>query len=166
MHALLEPIREADVENTPFAAAVDSVLGSIVDGLVEVERSANRLAAWRVEQIYELSRFTELNTGVTTSQGMRAWSQRATARRTAISEVALALRIPERSAEALIEESRMLVERLPRTMAGLRQRTRRPVPRHSRLRPARPRVQRRVVGEGRSSATALQPNTGCRSSPG
>jgi hypothetical protein len=50
---------------------------------------------------------------------MRQWSQAATARRTAISEVALALRIPERTAEQLIEESRMLIERLPLTMAGL-----------------------------------------------
>jgi Domain of unknown function (DUF222) len=50
---------------------------------------------------------------------MRPWSQATTARRTTISEAAAALRIPERSAETLIEESRMLMTRLPLTMAGL-----------------------------------------------
>jgi hypothetical protein len=91
-----------------------------VDGLASVARSEARFAAFKVEQVYQLSRFAELNIDVTTSHGMRPWSQAATARRTAISEVALALRIPERSAESLIEESRMLVERLPLRMAGLR----------------------------------------------
>ena len=110
---------DADLDELPLAAAIDDALGGLVDGLVGLERSANRVAAWKVEQVYELSRFTELNTDVTTSHGMRPWSQAATARRTAISEAAAALRIPERSAETLIEESRMLMERLPLTMAGL-----------------------------------------------
>ncbi|MDQ1547575.1 MAG: hypothetical protein QOH69_2479 [Actinomycetota bacterium] len=101
-------------------AAVDTVLGGHVDGLVGLERSAAKLAAMKVEQIDELRRSAELTVEVTTSAGMRSWSQAATARRTAVSEIALALRIPERSAETLMEESRFLVGRLPLTMAGLR----------------------------------------------
>jgi hypothetical protein len=115
----MEALLEAEIEETPFVAAVDNALGGLVDGLVGLERSTNRLAGMRIEQVYELSRFTDRSTEVTTSNGMRPWSQSATARRTAVSEVALALRIPERSAQALIEESRMLMERLPLTMAGL-----------------------------------------------
>ena len=100
-------------------AAVDTALGGHVDGLVGLERSAAKLAAMKVEQIDQLRRTAELTVRVTTSHGMRAWSQVVTVRRTAVSEVALALRLPERSAEVLIEEARMLTERLPLTMAGL-----------------------------------------------
>ena len=115
----MEALTSADVEETPFAVAVDNALGGLVDSLVETERVGARVAAWRVEQVDQIRRFTELNTPVTTSHGMRPWSQAATARRTVVSEVAAALRIPERSAETLVGESRMLVERLPLTMAGL-----------------------------------------------
>jgi hypothetical protein len=116
----MEALLEADIEETPLPVSVDNALGGLVDGLVEVERSAAKLAAIKVEQVNQIRLFTELNTPVTTSHGMRPWSQAATARRTAVSEVAAALRIPERSAENLIEEARMLSERLPLTMAGLR----------------------------------------------
>ena len=109
-----------EIDEPSFVEQVDNVLGSLVDGLVSTERMAARVAAWRIEQVDAIRRFAETNIPVTTSAGMRPWSQAATARRTAISEVAAALRIPERSAETLIEEARMLTERLPLTMAGLR----------------------------------------------
>jgi hypothetical protein len=119
MEALIDIGLDAGFEEIPLAVEVDDALGGLVDGLVETERMASRVAAWRVEQVDQIRRFAELNIPVTTSHGMRPWSQAATARRTAVSEVAAALRIPERSAETLIEESRMLMERLPLTMAGL-----------------------------------------------
>ena len=109
-----------EIDDPAFVEQVDNALGSLVDGLAQTERMAARVAAWRVEQVDAIRRFAEVNIPVTTSKGMRPWSQAATARRTAVSEVAAALRIPERSAETLIEESRMLVERLPLTMAGLK----------------------------------------------
>ena len=108
-----------EVEEPSFVEQADNALGSLVDGLVETERMGARVAAMRIERVDQIRRFTELNTPVSTSHGMRPWSQAATARRTAVSEVAAALRIPERSAETLIEEARMLSERLPLTMAGL-----------------------------------------------
>ena len=108
-----------EIEEPSFVEQADNALGSLVDALVETERMGARVAAQRIAQVNEIRRFTELNTPVSTSHGMRPWSQKATARRTAVSEVALALRIPERSAETLVEEARMLCERLPLTMAGL-----------------------------------------------
>ena len=108
-----------EIEEPSVVEQVDNVLGSLVDGLAQTERIAARVAAWRIEQVDQIRRFAELNIPVTTSVGMRPWSQAATARRTAISEVAAALRIPERSAETLIEEARMLTGRLPLTLAGL-----------------------------------------------
>jgi hypothetical protein len=108
-----------EIDEPSFVGQVDDALGSLVDGLAQTERMAARVAAWRVEQVDAIRRFAEVNIPVTTSAGMRPWSRAATARRTAVSEVAAALRIPERSAETLIEEARMLTERLPLTMAGL-----------------------------------------------
>jgi Domain of unknown function (DUF222) len=110
---------EALVEEVPYAAEVDEGLGSLVDGLVEIERMKSKAAGYQVEQVYQLVKYAETHVAVTTSHGMRSWSQAATARRTAVSEVAAALRIPERTAEGLIEDARMLTERLPLTLAGL-----------------------------------------------
>lgn len=95
-------------------------LRSLVDGLAETARASAAADARRAEQIDQLRRAAEFTVQVTTSRGMRAWSQAQTARRVTIAEVAAVLRIPDRSAETLIEESRMLVEELHRTLDGLR----------------------------------------------
>lgn len=108
-----------DLEEISLLSETDNVLGGLVDGLVDLERVGARIAAWKIEQVDQIRRFTELNTPVTTSHGMRSWSQAATARRIAVSEVALALRIPERSAETLIAEAKILSQSLPLTSAGL-----------------------------------------------
>jgi hypothetical protein len=102
-----------------MTVAGDETLGSMVDGLVQAERIAAKAAGWRTEQVYGLLKYAEANIPVVTSHGMRAWDRKRTAQRVAVSEVAAALRIPERTALGLLEESRMLIERLPLTMAGL-----------------------------------------------
>jgi hypothetical protein len=106
-------------ESREMIATGDAVLGSLVDALAASERSAAKAAAWKTRQVYDLAMYTESNIPVVTSHGMTPWSQKRTAERVAISEIAAVLRIPERTAQNLIEESRMLVERLPLTMAGL-----------------------------------------------
>jgi hypothetical protein len=75
-----------EIDEPSFVEQVDDALGSLVDGLAQTER----MAAWRVEQVDAIRRFAEVNIPVTTSAGMRSWSQAATARRTAVSEVAAA----------------------------------------------------------------------------
>jgi hypothetical protein len=97
----------------------DSILGGLVDGLTDSARAEARAAGWKLQQVYAVVKHCETHTPVVTSEGMRAWDQKTTARRVAVSEVALALRIPERTAQNLIEEARMLTERLPLTMTGL-----------------------------------------------
>ena len=106
-------------EATEMTVASDEGLGCLVDGLVEVERMNARTAGYRIQQVYQILKYTQLNTPVTTSHGMRPWSQAATAQRTAVAEVAAALRIPDRTAQNLLEEARMLTEQLPATLAGL-----------------------------------------------
>ena len=91
----------------------------MVDALAASERTAARAAAWKTQQVYDVLKYTEANIPVVTSHGTKPWDQKRTSRQVAVSEVAAVLRIPERTAENLLEESRMLVERLPLTMAGL-----------------------------------------------
>jgi hypothetical protein len=117
LDAAYDDARRAEL--TEITVAGDAVLGSLVDGLVEIERLKSKAAGYQVEQVYQLVKYAETHVAVTTSHGMRSWSQAATARRTAVSEVAAALRVPERTAEGLIEDARMLTERLPLTLAGL-----------------------------------------------
>lgn len=118
---VVEAYEQAEqAEITGVRVAGDAVLGFAVEGLVATRRSAGAADAWRAEQVNQVRRTAELNIAVTTSHGMRPWSQAATARRVAVSEVAAALNIPERSAQTLVEESRALVEEFPATLEGLR----------------------------------------------
>jgi hypothetical protein len=90
------------LELVEMAASGDEVLGSMVDSLIRSERMRIRAAACNVEQIYAIVRYAEVNIPVVTSHVMRPWSQAATARRTAVPEVAAVLRIPDRLALALV----------------------------------------------------------------
>lgn len=106
-------------ERTLYAVAADA-LGGMVDVVVETERMAAMIAAMRADQIDQCRRFAEVTVPVTTSRGMTPWSQANTARRTLVSELACALRLPERTVETLVIESRMLVHELPATLETLR----------------------------------------------
>jgi hypothetical protein len=105
-------------DRTVYAVAADT-LGGLVDVVVESEKMAAMIAAMRAEQIDQCRRFAEVSVRVTTSDGMAPWSQAETAWRTLISELACALKLPERTVNALVEESEMLVHELRATLAGL-----------------------------------------------
>jgi hypothetical protein len=101
-----------------YAATMDT-LGVMIDTVVETERAKWWMAAVQAAQIDHSRRMAELVCHPVTSDGMRGWSPAETARRTIISELACALRVPEITAEKLIVESKTLVNDLPRTWAGL-----------------------------------------------
>lgn len=101
-----------------LSVAGDEILGSLVDSLVDTNRRENAHAAGRMKAIYDIATYTDVHARVTNSEGMKAWSQARTAERVATSEVALALTIPEQTAQGLIYDSRFLVEKLPTTMAA------------------------------------------------
>ena len=106
-------------ERRELVLETDEVLGSMVDYLGVTRRLAARAEGERTRQVYAILKYTEANIPVVTSAGMRPWSQKRTAERVAVSEVALALNIPERTAHGYLEDARMLVEELPATIAGL-----------------------------------------------
>jgi len=106
-------------DRTLRAIAADT-LGDLVDVVVGADRVAATIAAMRAEQIDTCRRFAEVTVPITTSAGMTPWSQAETARRTLVSELACAMRLPERTVETLVMESRMLVHELPATLEALR----------------------------------------------
>jgi hypothetical protein len=103
----------------PLSGVAADALSAMVDVVVETEKMAAMLAGMRAEQINKSRRLAELSVRVVTSDGMKPWSQAETARRTLLSELACALRLPEVTIGKLIYESQVLVEVLPATLGGL-----------------------------------------------
>ena len=92
-------------------------LGEMVDSLVGIDGMISVLMAARTEMLESMRQFAELEESLSprstpTSREMAVRSLR--------SEVSCALRIPERTVQALFGEARMLVRDLPVTMAALR----------------------------------------------
>ena len=108
------------VDERPLSGFAADTLSSMVDVVVETEKMAAMVAAMRVDQIDKSRRLAELTVRVTTSDGMTPWTEAETARRTLVSELACAMRIPEVSVAALVYESQVLVEQLPATLDALR----------------------------------------------
>ena len=119
--------------NTPTASAVaahNEALGALVDAAAEAARDEARAAARKVRAIAAAHKVSVTGPGSGSSSsvssavssataGAHRWSSAETARRILRSEVACALRIPERTAETLIATSVRLGRSLPRTLDAL-----------------------------------------------
>jgi hypothetical protein len=103
-----------------LSAVAADTLGDFVDAVIQTDRVIAAATAWRAEQIDHARRWSQISIPVTTSAGMTPWSQAETARRTLVSELACALRLPERTTQNLVAESEMLVQQLPATLEALR----------------------------------------------
>jgi hypothetical protein len=104
---------------------VMEVFSSKLDAILATELALSSLMAQRAVQIDELHRWSE-GAVVESLGGERAlgaepkgWNATVQARRELVFEIACALRMPERSVEALVEESRMLSRELPATLRAL-----------------------------------------------
>jgi hypothetical protein len=111
------------VEPTPVSAtvfgAMRDTLGGLIDSIAAIERLKSALDASQTEMIEQARQWavvTEVTAGVPDSS---AWSAEVRARRVMVSELACALRIPERTAETMIAESTQLVRELPATFQAL-----------------------------------------------
>ncbi|WP_207457116.1 HNH endonuclease [Herbiconiux sp. SYSU D00978] len=108
----------SDDERSELMTPLDDVLegedgNALLDGLQQAGRDQAALAAMRFEQVHLFRRHREGS----------ADSRRHAAdlfARSVRAELAAALDLPERSAEALLARSTMLVEALPATLAALR----------------------------------------------
>ena len=116
--------KSTDGDQTPGANASGACmsLGESIDVLVENERQIAGLMARRAEVLDEARQLSEHGVGSSSSSsGARSggWSAGVIARRELVSSVACALRLPERTAENLIETSRILLHDLSATHKAL-----------------------------------------------
>lgn len=97
--------------------AMANTLGDLIDSIAALDRMEASLAAYKAELIDQARRWSEV-----TEQSLGGpdggWNAEVRARRVIASELACALRIPERTAESLIADSAALVD-LPQTFAAL-----------------------------------------------
>ena len=95
-------------------------LGLLFDAVGVAERMIAQCFAFRAEVIDQARRFSEAHTATIPRGEQSRWSQEEIARRELSSELAATLRIPERTAETLLAESRALADDLPATRATSR----------------------------------------------
>ncbi len=93
--------------------------GELIDAVAATEAEIAVLSARRAIQVEEARELSEAVERVTRPVDAQTWSPAVAARQVLVSELAAALRLPERTAENLVGESRMLVTELPRTLAAL-----------------------------------------------
>jgi hypothetical protein len=106
-------------------AAVANALGALVDEVVEAEFVIGLAMARRAKAIERASKYSEgivagPPSGWPTSAVVRSTpASRDMARRSFVAEIAAALRIPDRTADRLIQTSHTLVSELPSTLTAL-----------------------------------------------
>ena len=93
-------------------------LGTRFDAIKQTEREIAAACARRAAQVDDARRFSEVTAASQGAPGGR-WSPGMVAEREFVSELAVTLRLPQRTAENLIEASRALAEDLPGTRAAL-----------------------------------------------
>ncbi|MDJ0323310.1 DUF222 domain-containing protein [Cryobacterium sp. PH31-AA6] len=98
--------------------ARQEALGSRFDAIAAAEREIASACARRAALVDEARRFSEATAASRAVPGGR-WPAETVAQREFVSELALTLRLPQRTAENLIEDSRALAEELPATRAAL-----------------------------------------------
>jgi len=104
-----------DIARLPALAA--DALGALVDDIAALAHMEASIAAMKAEL---LARACTLNLALSVAiDDPNAWSAAEAARRILVSEIACALSVPERSAEALLEDSDALVNHLPATFDAL-----------------------------------------------
>ncbi len=105
---------------TGYAVLADSI-GDLVDTVASVDRSMAAMAAVRARLIDRAREWSEFRAAVAEprSSSRVGWDPATVARRELVTELACALRLPERTTENLIAESRALLHDLPATYSAL-----------------------------------------------
>lgn len=98
----------------------DAALGELIDAVVDAERMIAQATALRTTLIDRARRTCEQEErALGEGHGVSAWSLAERASRTVTAELATALRLPERTMQALVAESEVITHQLPSTRAAL-----------------------------------------------
>jgi hypothetical protein len=101
-----------------LSAAMSDTLGELIDAIAASDRVLASVSAARAELIDQARQWSELSHAASAPTG--GWDAATVARRVLVTELACALRLPERTIENLIEQSRSLLHELPATLESLR----------------------------------------------
>ena len=115
------------LDGASLTGALDDTMADLLDAIVAVDGMMASIAAYRARLIDEarsLSELSELGAMAANSQrlgtdGNGGWDSTTVAHRELVTELACALRLPERSAENLIAHSSILAASLPATLEAL-----------------------------------------------
>jgi len=105
------------------AVRLQSAMGDVqaewMASLVSIDAMLATLSAARAEVLAQAHQWSKLTEESVVAVGAKPELRSELARRSFVAEVACALRVPESSADRLVAESDMLVERLPVTLGAL-----------------------------------------------
>ncbi|TFD80631.1 HNH endonuclease [Cryobacterium sp. Sr8] len=104
----------------PRDALSAATIDDLVDAVVAADRQLASVSAHRAVLIDEARRRSEARRSDAPRAPGARWDAGTVARRELVSELACALRLPQRSMETLLAESEVLVHELPATMSALR----------------------------------------------
>jgi hypothetical protein len=107
------------VDLPSLPGAMTRTLGDLVDSIAALDRMEASIAGYKAELVEQARIWSELIESGRDAPDARGWNAEVRARRVLAAELSCALRIPERSAENLVETSRLLVDRLPQTLRAL-----------------------------------------------
>jgi hypothetical protein len=112
------------LEGDALAAAMLATFDGLVSSAQSAERIVSASMALRAAQIDQLRVWSDAMVAAESpavSRGPHGWTPEVRGRRELVFELACALRIPESTADRLIDESRRLVHALPETHLALRE---------------------------------------------
>ena len=99
--------------------ALDATMAELLDAIVAADSMIASVSGYRAQLIDQARAWGELVADVADSPRTGGWDSAATAHRELVSELACALRLPERTAQTLVAHSQLLVEGLPATLTAL-----------------------------------------------
>ena len=104
---------------TASVIAQQEAQGARFEAIAAAERAISQAFAARAELVDEARRFSAANAATSAREPGSRWDASTIAQREFVSELACTIRVPQRTAENLIAESRALAEKLPATREAL-----------------------------------------------
>ncbi len=106
----------------PLDEMMGDAFADLVDAIAAADHTIAAITAVRAELVDQARQWSEIHNAASAaaSSSTNGWTPERVARRELVTELACALRMPERAAENLIEQSRSLAHELPATMESLR----------------------------------------------
>jgi hypothetical protein len=114
-----EELGARSVAAAPAPVTLETTTTELLDAIVAADSMIASLSGYRAQLIDQARAWGELVADVAGSPRTGGWDAAATAHRELVSELACALRLPERTAQTLVAHSQLLVGSLPATLTAL-----------------------------------------------